>query len=133
MVLLARRFVRRVHMVPFNALRLWLSVLLWFAVQRTLPTSTDMPPGLLWSGSLAGFFGPFLSRIGALQSGRYIPAQLTALAALATPVLALLFAFVVLGDLPSPQELVSGAMMLVGVAIPLAYRVWTSRSLRPGS
>lgn len=126
MVLLGRRYVQRVHLLPFNALRLWMSVALWFVVQRELPGAGSMPSGLVVNAALAGFFGPFLARVCILQSGRYVPAQLTSLTALATPVLTLALSFVVLNHLPSQQELLGGSVMLLGVAIPVVSRLRAS-------
>jgi drug/metabolite transporter (DMT)-like permease len=119
MVVLSRRYIVRVHLLPLNAIRLWLSVALWFAVQRELPTWQELPPGLLLGAGLAAFFGPFLSRIGALQSAHHVPANVTALASLATPVMTLVLAFVVLGNVPAARELAGGAIMLAGIAVPL--------------
>ena len=123
MVLLTRRYITRVHLLPFNALRLWLSVVLWFVVEWELPTPEELPPGLMLNAALAGFFGPFLSRIGALVSGRYIPANLPVLASLSSPVLTLVFVFLVLGNLPTRAELLGGAVMLVGISIPVLHRL----------
>lgn len=131
MVLLARRFIHGVHLLPFNALRLWLSVALWFGIHREAPAIADLPLPLLWGAASAGFFGPFLGRLGALQSSRYIPAQLTTLLSLATPVFALGFAFVALGNLPSARELVGGGAMLCGVAIPLVAWAHAARRSSP--
>ncbi|MDH5676404.1 MAG: DMT family transporter [Myxococcales bacterium] len=125
MVLLTRRWVSRVKLVPMNAIRLWMSVALWFSVEQRIPRGDELPAELVAGGALAGFFGPFLARLSILQSSRYIPANTTALAALATPVLALLFAFFVLGTLPTERELLGGAVMLVGIAVPVTA-MWLS-------
>lgn len=127
MVLLARAFIRRVYLLPFNALRLWLSVLLWGLVEGGLPPAEQLPWDLVLFGSLAGLIGPFMSRLGLLQSGRYIPAQLTALSALTCPVFALLLAYLFLGELPTGREVLGGSVMLLGVAIPLSVSAWQAR------
>ena len=119
MVVLSRRYITRVHVLPLNAIRLWMSVGLWFLMERHLPTADDLPVGLVLGAALAGFFGPFLSRLSILQSARHVPAASTALAGLATPALTLLLALVVLGNLPTRHELLGGAIMLAGIAIPL--------------
>jgi drug/metabolite transporter (DMT)-like permease len=105
--------------LPFNAIRLWMSVGLWFALERTVPTAKDLPRELVVGAGLAGFFGPFLSRLGALKSAQDVPARVTSFASLTTPLMTLLLAFLVLRTLPTERELLGGAILLVGVAVPL--------------
>jgi drug/metabolite transporter (DMT)-like permease len=119
MAVLTRKYISRIRPVFLNALRLWLGVLLWFAVERGLPARAAIPPGLVIGAALAGFFGPFLSRLCAMYSARYVAASTTALAGLITPVLTLLFGMLVLGELPTPRAMIGGAIMLAGIAIPL--------------
>jgi drug/metabolite transporter (DMT)-like permease len=119
MVVLSRRYVTRIRLLPFNALRLWLSVLLWFVVEGRVPDAAELPPELIASAGLAGFFGPFLSRLGALQSAHHVPAQMTSVVSLATPVITLGLAFLVLGNLPTTRELLGGSIMLAGIAVPV--------------
>lgn len=120
MMVLTRKYTDVIRPVPLNAVRLWLSVLLWFAVAQRIPGRAEFPAGLLVNAALAGFFGPFLSRLGALFSARHVPASTTALASLATPALTLLLGFAWLGTLPVAQEVLGGLILLAGVAIPLA-------------
>lgn len=119
MVLLARGYSERLHLLPFNAIRLWLSVGLWFAVERRLPGTSELPAGLLLNAGLAGFFGPFLARLSLLLSARHLPANVTALTALATPIMTLGMSYLTLGNLPTTRELLGGGIMLVGIAVPL--------------
>lgn len=120
MMVLTRKYTDVIRPVPLNATRLWLSVVLWFAVARRIPGAAELPAGLVVNAALAGFFGPFLSRLGALFSARHVPASTTALASLATPALTLLLGFAWLGTLPTAQEVLGGMILLAGVAIPLA-------------
>lgn len=119
MVVLTRRHVGQVRLVVLNALRLWLGVLMWFAIERRIPTAEELAPELVLYASLAAFFGPFLSRLGALFSARHVAASTTAVTSLSAPAFTLLFSFLLLGTLPTSQELLGGAVLLVGVAIPL--------------
>jgi drug/metabolite transporter (DMT)-like permease len=52
-------------------------------------------------------------------SARYVEARLTTLANLTTPVMTLVLAFLLLSDWPQPNELLGGAIMMVGIAVPL--------------
>ena len=119
MAVLTRKYVSHIRPVFLNALRLWLGVLLWFAVEGGLPTRERLPNGLVIGASLAGFFGPFLSRLCAIYSARYVAASTTAVAGLITPVLTLLLGLLVLGTLPSARAMIGGAIMLAGIAVPL--------------
>jgi len=120
MVVLTRRYVGQVRLVVLNALRLWLGVLMWLAIERRIPTAAELSPQLVAYATLAAFFGPFLSRLGALFSARHVAASTTSVTTLSAPAFALLFSFLLLGTLPTAQELLGGAVLLVGVAIPLA-------------
>lgn len=120
MPVLVRRHVEVLRLGQLNALRLWLGVLLWFATERRIPAASELPWPLLGYGALAAFFGPFLSRTFMLLSARSLPANLTALAQLVIPVLALAVAYIAIGELPAPRELQGGAIMLLGIALPLA-------------
>jgi drug/metabolite transporter (DMT)-like permease len=120
MVVLTRRYVAQVRLVVLNALRLWLSVLMWFAVERRIPTAAELPPKLLLYATLAAFFGPFLSRLAVSFSARHVAASTTSVTSLSAPAITLLFSFLLLGTLPTSQELLGGAVLLAGVAIPLA-------------
>jgi drug/metabolite transporter (DMT)-like permease len=129
MGVLTRKYVSRIRPVFLNALRLWLGVLLWFAIEGGLPAREALPKGLLIGAALAGFFGPFLSRLCAMYSARHVAASTTALAGLLTPVLTLLLGLLVLGTLPTPRAMIGGAIMLAGIAIPL-FAVTRERATR---
>jgi drug/metabolite transporter (DMT)-like permease len=118
MFVLQRRLLAGVHLVPLNALRLWLGVLLWFAVYQRVPTADQLNADLLHTTAAAAFFGPFLSRMGTLVSARHVPAAVTVFVVLSTPIFALALAWAWLGDLPQRHELLGGAVMLVGISIP---------------
>ena len=130
MIVLTRRHIHEVSPVLLNAVRLWLSVALWFVVQRALPSAAELPGTLVFFAALAGFFGPFLARLGALFSARGLTASTTAIASLATPVLTLLLSFLIHGTWPTGQELLGGAVLLVGVAVPLFADARLSERLR---
>ena len=117
---LARRYIRRVQPVVLNALRLWFGVGLWFVVERRLPGRSELSATSLLYAGLAGFFGPFLARVGVLLSSRDLPARDTALASLAIPLITVLLDFAFFAELPSARELEGGALVLVGVALPIA-------------
>lgn len=118
MVVMQRRYLSGVRLMPLNALRLWFGVVLWFVVYRRVPTQTELSTPLLTYAAAAAFFGPFLSRLGVLVSGRHVPASVTVFVGLTTPVFALVLTWLWLGDLPSRHELLGGAVMLTGIAIP---------------
>lgn len=118
MFVIQRRFLAGVHLVPLNALRLWFGVLLWFVVYRRVPTIDQLNPDLVRTTAAAAFFGPFLSRMGTLVSARHVPAAVTVFVVLSTPIFALALAWVWLGDFPQDHELLGGAVMLSGIAIP---------------
>lgn len=119
MLVAVRRYVHEIDAVFVNAFRLWLSVLVWFAVHREIPAAEDFTGPLVLYGALAALFGPFLSRLFSMQSSVHLEARFTALILLSSPLLALLLSWLVLGTVPSARELEGGCVMLLGVAIPV--------------
>lgn len=118
MLVLQRRYLHGVHLVPVNALRLWFGVALWFVVYRRVPSQAELTAPLLAYTAAAAFFGPFLSRLFVLLSGRHVPASVTVFVGLWTPLFTLALAWLWLGDLPAQHELLGGAVVLIGIAIP---------------
>lgn len=118
MIVLQRRFLDGVHLVPLNALRLWLGVALWFVVYRRVPTSSELNTPLLIYAASAAFVGPFLSRLCVLISARHVPASVTVFVLLWTPIFTLVLGWLWLGQLPATHELLGGAVMLAGISIP---------------
>jgi drug/metabolite transporter (DMT)-like permease len=118
MIVLQRRYLHGVHLVPVNALRLWFGVALWFVIYRRIPDSSELTAPLLTYTAAAALFGPFLSRLGTLVSARHVPASVTVFVGLWTPIFTLVLAWLWLGDFPAQHELIGGAVMLTGIAIP---------------
>ena len=54
-----------------------------------------------------------------MQSSRYLEARFTSLILLASPVFAMPMAWLAMGEVPSAHEVEGGAVMLIGIAIPL--------------
>ncbi len=129
MTVLTRKYIRRLRPVLLNAIRLWLGVLLWFAIERAIPTH-ELTRSLITYAALAAFFGPFLSRLAVMESAHHVPASTTVLTSLVTPPVTLLLGFAILGTLPSAHELMGGAIMLVGVAIPVLHALRDDRAPR---
>jgi len=128
MAVLTRRFIQGFDPARVNALRLWLSVALWFACYGVPPTLYEVTPAQAGFTALAAFCGPFAGRLALMSSARYLEARFTTLATLLAPPLTLLLGLLVLSETPSARELLGGAVMLVGIAIP----VWGSERSRVG-
>lgn len=123
MLVAVRKYVEGVDAVFVNAFRLWLSVVFWFAMHREIPSLERFDGSLVVYASLAGLFGPFLGRLFSMQSSRYLEARFTALIFLSVPALAVPLAWIFLGTVPAGRELEGGALMLLGVAIPVVWRL----------
>lgn len=122
MAVLTRRFIHRFEPARVNGMRLWLSVGMWFAWYGVPPTLLEVTPTQAAYTSLAAFCGPFAGRLAMMTSARYLEARLSTLATLAAPPLTLLLGMLVLSATPTPQEIIGGLVMLVGVAIPVLGR-----------
>jgi drug/metabolite transporter (DMT)-like permease len=134
MAVLTRRFIAEIDPISVNALRLWLSLLCWVAFHRELPALGRLSPELVAYGALAALCGPFLGRLFFMFALRHVEARIAALCNLLAPVVTLGLSFVFLADVPSSAEIAGGAVILAGVAIPIAgsrRRRSGERSLRP--
>jgi drug/metabolite transporter superfamily protein YnfA len=119
MAVLTRRFIHGVDPARINGLRLWLSVLMWFAWYGVPPSLLEVTPAQAGYTSLAAFCGPFAGRMAMMTSARYLEARLTTLATLAAPPLTLLLTILVLTETPTSREIAGGLVMLIGIAIPV--------------
>jgi drug/metabolite transporter (DMT)-like permease len=118
MAIITRMYIHRIRPVAVNALRLWMSLGLWFLVHGRLP-HLPMRPDFVAYCSLAGAFGPFLSRTAIMYALSYVPPTQTTLVGLLTPVVTLVPAFLAFGTVPTARELVGGAIMLGGISLPV--------------
>lgn len=130
MAVLTRHFIAEIDPVAVNALRLWLSLLCWAAYHREIPELARLSPELVLYGALAALFGPFLGRLFFMFALRHVAARVAALCNLLAPVATLVLSFAILGDVPSAAEILGGAVILVGVAIPIVESGRRSLSTR---
>lgn len=122
MAVLTRQGIRRIDPVRVNALRLWASLPLWFLAVGTPADLGTVGAAQLGYAALAAFAGPTAARLCLILSARHVDARITALGALSAPAISLGLEVVVLGHVPPPRELMGGAILLAGIAVPLARR-----------
>jgi drug/metabolite transporter (DMT)-like permease len=112
---LTRRYIQQVDALALNAVRLWLSVLLWFCVYGfALPSG--LTTEVIVYASLAALVGPGLGRVCLMLSARDLEARWTAMLGLTGPVWALVFTAIFLRDLPTSSELIGGSILLLGIS-----------------
>jgi len=121
MAVVTRHFIHQIDPVVVNAARLWLAVALWF-VFNPWPVFSQIPSEQILYAGLAALLGPFFARLCLMLSARHVEARVTALVNLTAPALTLVLAFFILSDWPEPHELVGGAIVVSGIAIPMIGR-----------
>ncbi len=126
LAVVTRGFIHRIDPVMVNTLRLWLAVALWFPFY-TLPKPGEIPAQQILWAVLAAMMGPFASRLCMMLSARDVEARTTTLANLTSPLMTLPLGWLLLSDLPAPQQLLGGALMIAGIAIPLLPRRQAAR------
>jgi drug/metabolite transporter (DMT)-like permease len=119
MVVVTRRLAHLIDLVAVNGVRLWIAVAMWFALYGVPDVLVHAPSEQIWSAAAAGVVGPFGGRLCIMFSSRTLEARLTTLMVLAAPPITLVFAYLVLGDVPSLREVGGGLLMMLGIAIPL--------------
>ena len=130
MAIVTRVYIHRIRPVAVNALRLWMSLALWFAVHRRLP-QLPLHADFVTYCALAGIFGPFLSRTAIMYALAYVPPTQTTLVGLLTPIVTLVPAFFAFGTVPGGRELVGSAIMLAGITLPVVERLGGEAALAP--
>lgn len=118
MQVLTRRVIGRISPIRVNGCRLWLAVGLLSLVPGLVPAALEQGLAFWSSVTLAGVFGPFLGRLFIMFSLRSLRAAHSALLLLSAPLFAFSIGFVGFGSVPSLAELVGGAIMLGGIALP---------------
>ncbi len=119
MAVLTRMFIARIEPVALNALRLWISVGLWFVFNGVPDELWEVSAEQAGYACLTAFFGPFLGRLCIMTSAKYVEARITTLVMLIAPPTTLLLSFLILNDVPSEREIQGGVIMLAGIAIPV--------------
>jgi drug/metabolite transporter (DMT)-like permease len=122
MAVVTRRVIHRVDAVRVNALRLWMTLPFGYVLAGAPTDLASIPLAQLGYAALAAFAGPFAARLCLILSARHVDARITAIGALSAPVISLPLEMLLLGVTPPAHELLGGAIMLGGIAIPLTRR-----------
>ena len=120
MQVLTRRVITQVSPTSVNMLRLWLAVALMACVPHTLARLLEQDARFWWFVAGAAAFGPFAGRLLIMHSLRGLRAAQSALLLLLAPLFAFVLGYLFRGSVPSPQQALGSAMMLAGIALPLA-------------
>lgn len=114
-----RAVIARIQPMSVNALRLWFSVLLLLCLPGNARELVHMGgyPWLLCA--VAAIMGPLIGRICIMYAVRYISASHSALITLIGPVFAFALDWAILGRAPTTIELIGGAVIVAGIALPL--------------
>lgn len=127
MAVITRAKIHQIEPSRVNALRLWLSLIAWLAIHRTLPNFSQWQLNFFLWVSLAAILGPGLGRLAFMYSSRYIEARYTAMVISLSPVMALLLAWLFLNDIPSGHEILGGCLIMI--ATPVAI-FWKTKAIR---
>jgi drug/metabolite transporter (DMT)-like permease len=127
MLVWTRAVIRDLDPVSLNAGRLWVAVAVLAMWPGVLDAACQMPARawLLTTGAAA--CGPFLARLALMYSLRFISAAQTKLWSMLAPVFAFLFVFLIYGSVPTAREVLGGLLIISGVFLPTALRLWRAR------
>jgi len=133
MAVLTRKYIHRFDAVSVNALRLWVAIAMWFAWYGLPESLGEIHVEQAFYVSLAAIAGPFLGRLSMMKSAEHLEARYTSLTLLAAPPLTVLLGYALLDDLPSAREGLGGAIMLLGIAIPVLGFARSARARQSGT
>jgi len=129
MAVVTRKVIHRIQPVAVNAVRLWMAVAILAALPGNAAGAVHAGPALWLQALGAAVCGPFLSRLFIMYALRHVTVAYQALLNLSSPVFAFVLAFLVLGTLPTGHELIGGAVMLAGIAVPVIAGLRATRAL----
>jgi drug/metabolite transporter (DMT)-like permease len=127
MMVWTRAVIRDLDPVSLNAGRLWISVLVLCMWPGVLRGAIEMPARGWLLATASAACGPFLARLALMYSLRFISAAQTKLWSMLAPVFAFLFVFLVYGSVPSGREVLGALLIIGGVVMPTAIRLWRGR------
>ena len=114
---LSKSIIHEVDPQVLNVLRLSLAVALLLAVPGLAMEMSTLTLGeWVWLG-LAAFFGPFLGRVSYTYALRYHTIARAMTAVTFSPVLTLLFEFLIFGRMLSVFELIGGTLVMIGILV----------------
>lgn len=127
MMVWTRAVIRDLDPVSLNAGRLWLAVAVLAMWPGVLDEAMHMPARAWLLTTAAAACGPFLARLALMYSLRFISAAQTKLWSMLAPVFAFLFVFLIYGIAPVGREVLGGLLIISGVFLPTALRLWRAR------
>jgi drug/metabolite transporter (DMT)-like permease len=133
MVLVTRKVIHRIQPVAVNALRLWLAAAVLAAVPGVGASALAASTQLWLLATAAAFCGPFVSRLCIMYALRHVTAAYHVLISLSAPVFAFGLGYAFFGTVPTSSELVGGAIMLVGIALPVVPGLRAARAGATGA
>jgi drug/metabolite transporter (DMT)-like permease len=119
MLVVNRRVAPAVDPVAVNWLRLCLAVAALALVPGHAAAIVQLDSATWALAVAAAAAGPVAGQLFLMYAVRFLSASHVRLITLASPVLALALGFLAFGDLPDLRELVGGAILVAGIALPL--------------
>lgn len=131
MLVFTRHVIRRIDPLLVNALRLWLACGMLVMIPGVAANALAQSWQLWLLAIAAAACGPSISRLLMMYSLRWIPASQSKLISLISPIFALILGIVIMGMWPSGHELLGGACILIGIALPLWQQRKRQQALPP--
>lgn len=132
MLLATRHVITRIDPLAVNALRLWLAAAALALWPGVVAGAIALDPVVWFYAAAAAACGPTISRLLLMYALRHVTAAQAKLVTLVSPVFALVLGALAFGVWPTAQELLGGAVILAGVALPLAAALRRRREQPPG-
>lgn len=117
--IITKKIINRIYPVSLNLLRLFIATIIMGSIPGKLSQLLSLPVHIWGLIFISAFTGPTLSRIFQIYSLKYLPVSKFILFSMLTPVFALIFSGLILNDIPKGMEIFGGAIVLLGIAIPI--------------
>lgn len=116
-----KSIIHRIEPITLNFIRLLMGCVFIALIPGVLATVVDLGVDIWGYAAASAFFGPLISRVAYMYSVRYIPVSQSTLFIMLSPVFTAILSWGFLGLLPTLQQVIGGAIVMLGIVMPVLY------------
>ncbi|WP_250655964.1 DMT family transporter [Alkalimarinus coralli] len=116
-----KSIIHQIEPVTLNFLRLLMGCVFIALIPGVMTEIQSIGADIWCYAAASAFFGPLISRLAYMYSVRYIPVSQSTLFIMLSPVFTAMLSWGLLGLFPTVQQMVGGAIVMLGILMPVLY------------
>lgn len=116
-----KSIIHQVEPITLNFLRLLMGCAFIALIPGVITEIVKIDAYIWGYAAASAFFGPLISRVAYMYSVRYIPVSQSTLFIMMSPVFTAILSWGFLGLFPTVQQMVGGAVVMLGIVMPVLY------------